>query len=76
MSDAGILSGDIASIERSETAKNGDIVVALLEENVTLKRFYIENNRFRLQAENPRYAPIYTQDLRILGRLRGIYRSY
>ncbi|MEN6490413.1 MAG: S24 family peptidase [Rectinema sp.] len=52
------------------------MVVALLEENVTLKRFYIENNRFRLQAENPRYAPIYTQDLRILGRLRGIYRSY
>jgi repressor LexA len=76
MIDAGILSGDIAIIERSETAKNGDIVVALLEENVTLKRFYIENNRFRLQAENPRYAPIYTQDLRILGRLRGIYRSY
>lgn len=76
MIGAGILSGDIAIIEQCETAQNGDIVVALLEENVTLKRFFIENNRYRLQAENPRYAPIYTQDLRILGRLRGIYRSY
>jgi len=76
MVGAGILSGDIAIIEQSDTAKNGDIVVALLEETVTLKRFFIENNRYRLQAENPRYAPIYTQDLRILGRLRGIYRSY
>jgi len=76
MVGAGILSGDIAIIEQCETAQNGDIVVALLEENVTLKRFFIENNRYRLQAENPRYAPIYTQDLRILGRLRGIYRSY
>lgn len=76
MIGAGILSGDIAIIEQCETAQNGEIVVALLEENVTLKRFFIENNRYRLQAENPRYAPIYTQDLRILGRLRGIYRSY
>lgn len=76
MIGAGILSGDIAIIEQCETAQNGDIVVALLEENVTLKRFFIENNRYRLQAENPHYAPIYTQDLRILGRLRGIYRSY
>jgi len=76
MIGAGILSGDIAIIEQTEIAKNGDIVVALLEEDVTLKRFYIENNRYRLQAENPRYAPIFTQDLRILGRLRGIYRSY
>jgi repressor LexA len=76
MIGAGILSGDIAIIEQSETAKNGDIVVALLDENVTLKRFYIESNRYKLQAENLSYAPIYTQDLRILGRLRGIYRSY
>lgn len=76
MIGAGILSGDVAIIEQTEIAKNGDIVVALLEENVTLKRFYIENNRYRLQAENPRYAPIFTQDLRILGKLRGIYRSY
>ncbi|MCX8013411.1 MAG: transcriptional repressor LexA [Rectinema sp.] len=76
MIGAGILSGDIAIIEQCETARNGEIVVALLEENVTLKRLFIEQNRFRLQAENPRYAPIYTQDMRILGRLRGIYRSY
>lgn len=76
MIGAGILSGDIAIIELCETARNGEIVVALLEENVTLKRLFIEQNRYRLQAENPRYAPIYTQDMRILGRLRGIYRSY
>lgn len=76
MVGAGILSGDIAIIEQCETARSGEIVVALLEENVTLKRLYIEQNRYRLQAENPRYAPIYTQDMRILGRLRAIYRSY
>jgi repressor LexA len=76
MRDAGINSGDIAIIEQRQTAENGDIIAALIEESATLKRFYKENNRVRLQAENPDYAPIFTKDLKILGRLKAIFRSY
>jgi repressor LexA len=76
MRDAGIRQGDIAIIEQRPTADNGDIVAALIEDSATLKRFYKENNRIKLQAENPDYAPIYTQDVRILGKLKAIFRSY
>jgi repressor LexA len=76
MRDAGIRSGDLAIIEQRPTAENGEIVAALIEDSATLKRFFKENNRIRLQAENPDYAPIYTQDVRILGALRAIIRSY
>jgi repressor LexA len=76
MKDAGIIHGDIAVIEQRQTAENGEIVVAMIDDSVTLKRFYRENNRVKLVAENQAYAPIYTQDARILGRLRGIIRKY
>mgnify|MGYP002777226488 FL=1 len=76
MTGAGILDGDIAVIEQRHTADDGDIVVAMLEDSVTLKRFYREKGRIRLAAENPAFAPIYTQDVRVLGALRGIMRSY
>jgi len=76
MKDAGIRNGDIAIIEQKPTAENGDIVAALIEDAATLKRFFKENNRIRLQAENPDYAPIYTQDVRILGKLRALFRNY
>lgn len=76
MKDVGILHGDIAVIEQRQNAENGEIVVAMIDDSVTLKRFYKENNRIKLVAENPAYAPIYTQDVRILGRLRGIVRKY
>ena len=76
MKDAGIYHGDIAVIEQRQTADNGEIVVAMIDDAVTLKRFFRENNRVKLVAENPAYAPIYTQDVRILGRLRGIIRKY
>lgn len=76
MRDAGIQPGDMAIIEQRPTAENGEIVAALIEDSATLKRFFKENNRIRLQAENPDYAPIYTQDVRILGKLRAIIRSY
>ena len=76
MKDAGIHSGDMAIIEQQPTAENGEIVAALIEDSATLKRFFKENNRIRLQAENPDYAPIYTQDVRILGKLKAIIRSY
>ena len=76
MRDAGILDGDVAVIEERPIAENGEIVVAMIDDAVTLKRFYKETGRVRLSAENPSYAPIYTQDARILGRLRGILRTY
>jgi len=76
MKDVGIFHGDIAVIEQHPTADNGEIVVAMIDDAVTLKRFYRENNRVKLVAENPAYAPIYTQDVKILGRLCGLIRKY
>ena len=76
MKDAGIYHGDIAVIEQRQSADNGEIVVAMIDDAVTLKRFFRENNRVKLVAENAAYAPIYTQDVRILGRLRGLIRKY
>lgn len=72
---AGVMEGDLAIIERRETVQNGEIVVAVVDEAVTLKRFFRESSRIRLQAENPAYLPIYSQDVRVLGKLAGIYRS-
>jgi len=76
MSGVGILEGDTAVIEKQNTVKNGEIAVAVIDEAVTLKRFYKESSRIRLQAENPAYKPIYSQDVKILGRLFTIIRSY
>jgi repressor LexA len=76
MSGAGILEGDTAIIEKQNTVRNGEIAVAVIDEAVTLKRFFRESSRIRLQAENPAYKPIYSQDVKILGRLSGIIRNY
>jgi repressor LexA len=76
MKDVGIFGGDFAIVEQRQTAENGDIVVALIDDSVTLKRFFKETNRVRLQAENQDYAPIFSQNVRILGKLRVILRSY
>jgi len=76
MSGAGIMDGDMAIIEKMSVVKNGEIAVAVVDDAVTLKRFYKENARIRLQAENPAYRPIYCQDVRILGRLAQIIRHY
>ena len=76
MSGAGIMDGDMAVIEKLSVVKNGEIAVAVVDDAVTLKRFYRENTRIRLQAENPAYKPIYCQNLRILGRLSQIIRNY
>jgi repressor LexA len=76
MSGAGILEGDTAIIEKQNTVRNGEIAVAVLDEAVTLKRFFRESSRVRLQAENPAYKPIFSQDVKILGRLSGIIRNY
>jgi len=76
MIGAGIMDGDVAVFSQQSQVENGQIVVAMVEEAVTLKRFYKEKNRVRLQAENPAYPPLYTADVRILGRLVTIIRSY
>ena len=76
MSGAGIMDGDMAIIEKINVVRNGEIAVAVVDEAVTLKRFFRESSRIRLQAENPAYKPIYCQDLRILGRLAQVIRYY
>jgi repressor LexA len=76
MKDAGIFDGDTVVVAQQSTADNGDIVVAMVDDAVTLKRFYVEKNRVRLKAENPKYPPLYTQNVRILGKLAFLMRSY
>jgi len=76
MSGAGILEGDTAIIEKQNTVRNGEIAVAVIDDAVTLKRFYKESARVKLQAENPSYKPIYSQDVKVLGRLSSIVRNY
>ena len=75
MKDAGILEKDTALIQKQNTAKNGDIVVAVVDDKVTIKRFFKEANRIRLQPENPSHNPIYSQDVRVLGKLAYIIRA-
>lgn len=76
MINAGILDGDTAIIKQKPTAENGEIVVAMIDDAVTLKRFYKEKNRVKLKAENEDYPPIYTQNIKILGKLVKIFRNY
>ncbi len=77
MIEAGILNGDYVMVQSTNTAKNGDIVVALLEEDeATIKRFYKESDHIRLQPENPFMEPIIVKDLKILGKVVGLYRKF
>lgn len=76
MIKAGILDGDIVIVERQTEAKNGEIVVAMNDENeVTLKTFYKEKNHFRLQPENDTMEPIILDNVTILGKAIGLYRK-
>lgn len=75
MIDAGILDGDLVLIQEQHTASNGDIVVALLGEDATLKRFFKEKDRIRLQPENQFMEPIYSTDVSVLGKAIGLYRK-
>jgi repressor LexA len=74
MIDAGILPGDRVLVRRQPTAENGDIVVALLGEEATVKRFFRERDRVRLQPENPSMEPIYTREVQIIGKVIGLVR--
>ena len=76
MINAGIHNNDLAIIESTNSAKNGEIVVALIDDSATIKRFYKEKDHIRLQPENDTMDPIIVPDCSILGKLVGIYRSY
>ena len=76
MINAGIHNGDLAIIERNPTACNGDIVVALIENEATIKTFYKEDDYIRLQPENDTMDPIIVKDCSILGKLVGLFRAY
>ncbi len=75
MIDAGILDGDQVLVRRQQTADNGDIVVALMDEDATVKRFFLEGDAVRLQPENPAMEPIVTRKVEILGKVIGLIRS-
>ncbi len=74
MVKAGIFDGDIVVVKRQESADDGDIVVALLEDEATLKRFYREADRVRLQPENDAMEPIFARDPLIVGKVTGVIR--
>jgi repressor LexA len=74
MKDAGILEGDFVIVRRQETAGDGEIVVALVGEEATVKRFFRENDHVRLQPENDAMEPIRTREAQVLGRVVGLCR--
>ena len=74
MINAGILSGDYVVVEKQNTASNGDMVVAMIEEGATVKTFYKENGYIRLQPENDNMDPIIVDDCQILGKVYGVFR--
>ncbi len=76
MVDAGILDGDLVLVREQKSALNGDIVVALLEDEATVKRFFKEKDKVRLQPENQFMEPIYAKDVSILGKVIGLFRKF
>jgi repressor LexA len=75
MKDAGILAGDYVVVRPQETATDGEIVVALVGEEATVKRFFRETDHVRLQPENATMEPIRSRDVRLIGRVVGVFRS-
>lgn len=76
MINAGILDGDQVVIRPQSTATNGEIVAAMIDGSATLKRFYKEDGRYRLQPENDTMDPIYTDKVEVLGKLVGLVRKF
>ncbi len=75
MIEAGILDGDIVVVKQQNTANNGDIVVAMIDEQCTVKSFFREPDRIRLQPQNSTMEPIYSTDVSIIGKVTGLFRS-
>ena len=79
MIEAGIMDGDYILVEQQNTARNGDIVVAMVdgfESEATVKTFYREGDHIRLQPENSTMSPIIVNDVKILGKVRGVFRYF
>lgn len=76
MINAGILDGDQILVQKQNTARNGDFVVALIDDNVTVKTFYKEDGHIRLQPENDFMDPIILPDVKILGKVIGLFRMF
>jgi len=76
MINVGIMDGDYVVVHKQNTANNGEIVVAVIEGSATVKRFYRENGRFRLQPENSSMSPIFTRKVDIAGKVVSVYRIY
>ncbi len=75
MIEAGILDRDLVLVKQQNEANNGDIVVAMIDDSATVKTFYKEKNQIRLQPENSGMSPIYLDDVRILGKVKGVFRK-
>jgi repressor LexA len=75
MKDAGILEGDFVVVRPADEAKNGEIVVALLGDEATVKRYFRERSTIRLQPENKAHKPIRSRDVEVLGRVVGVFRT-
>jgi repressor LexA len=75
MIEAGILDGDYVIVKQQNDAINGDVVIALIDNEATIKRFYKEKNYIRLQPENQSMEPIIVKDVKILGKVIGLYRK-
>ncbi len=75
MKDAGIIEGDYVVVRPAEIADDGEIVVAVIEDEATVKRFYRESDKVRLQPENKAYKPIVTTEAKLLGRVTGVFRK-
>lgn len=79
MIEAGIFDGDLILVQQQETARNGEIVVAMIdgfESEATVKTFYRESDHIRLQPENPTMSPIIVKDVKILGKVKGVFRYF
>lgn len=76
MINIGIMNGDCVMVESTQSVKNGDVVVALIDDSATVKTFYKEEGRIRLQPENDDMEPIIVDDCMILGKVFGVYRFY
>lgn len=76
MINAGILDGDMVIVEQPATARNGEMVVALIEDGATVKTFYKEDGHIRLQPENDTMDPIIVTDVQILGKVIGLFRFF
>ena len=76
MIDAGIMDGDIVVLRKQDTAENGEIVVALVDDEATLKRIFYEEDRVRLQPENTTMDPIYVESATVLGKLTALIRQF